>query len=82
MRVKVQMRILVVQHHKETRKKCTLTPLRHRDDIDVLVAPGIDGELGVLPSHAPLLTVLQPGEILIRKDGDAILRDLVSRRPN
>ena len=48
----------------------TAERLVYEDDIDVLVAPGIDGELGVLPSHAPLLTVLQPGEILIRKDGD------------
>ena len=38
-------------------------------DVEVLVAPGIDGELGVLPHHAPLMTALQPGEIMIRKDG-------------
>ena len=40
------------------------------DDVDLVVAPGIDGQLGVLPHHAPLMTMLQPGEILIRKDGD------------
>ena len=39
------------------------------DDVDLLVAPGIDGELGILPHHAPLMTMLQPGEILIRKEG-------------
>jgi F-type H+-transporting ATPase subunit epsilon len=39
------------------------------DDVEVLVAPGIDGELGILPHHAPLMTALQPGEIVIRKDG-------------
>ncbi len=38
-------------------------------DVDMVVAPGIDGQLGVLPHHAPLMTMLQPGEILIRKDG-------------
>lgn len=38
------------------------------DDIDILVAPGIEGELGILPHHAPLMTMLQPGELLIRKD--------------
>lgn len=37
-------------------------------DVEVLVAPGIDGELGILPHHAPLMTALQPGEIMIRKD--------------
>ncbi|HIN05582.1 MAG TPA: F0F1 ATP synthase subunit epsilon [Dehalococcoidia bacterium] len=39
------------------------------DDVDMVVAPGIDGELGILPHHAPLMTMLQPGEILIRKEG-------------
>ena len=41
----------------------------YADDVEVLVAPGIDGELGILPHHAPLMTALQPGEIMIRKDG-------------
>jgi F-type H+-transporting ATPase subunit epsilon len=41
----------------------------YSDDVDVLVAPGIEGELGILPEHAPLLTVLQPGEIRVVKDG-------------
>ncbi len=40
------------------------------DDVDILVAPGIEGELGILPHHAPLMTILQPGELLIRKDGE------------
>ena len=39
------------------------------DDVEALVAPGIDGELGILPHHAPLMTGLQPGEIMIRRDG-------------
>ena len=39
------------------------------EDVDMVVAPGIDGQLGILPHHAPLMTMLQPGEILIRKDG-------------
>ena len=37
------------------------------DDVDVVVAPGVEGQLGILPHHAPLMTMLQPGEILIRK---------------
>lgn len=39
------------------------------DDVDVIVAPGIEGQLGVLPHHAPLMTILQPGELLIKKKG-------------
>ncbi len=40
------------------------------DQVEVLVAPGVDGEMAILPSHAPLLTVLQPGEIRVVKNGE------------
>lgn len=40
------------------------------DQVDSVVAPGIDGQLGILPRHAPLMTALQPGEVMIRKDGE------------
>jgi len=42
-------------------------------DVDVVVAPGIEGQLGILPNHAPLMTMLQPGELLVRKDGEEAL---------
>ena len=42
----------------------------YSEDVGILVAPGIDGELGILPRHAPLLTVLKPGEIRVVKDGE------------
>ena len=42
----------------------------YSDEVDAVVAPGIEGQLGILPHHAPLMTALQPGELLIRKDGD------------
>ena len=38
-------------------------------EADFVVAPGIDGELGVLPHHIPLLTPLATGEVLVRNDG-------------
>ena len=44
----------------------------YSDDVNVVVAPGIEGELAILPHHAPLLTALQPGELRIRKDGEEI----------
>ena len=37
------------------------------DEVDVVVAPGVEGQLGILPYHAPLMTMLQPGELLVRK---------------
>ncbi len=39
----------------------------YADDVDVVVLPGIEGQLGILPHHAPLLTALQPGELMTRK---------------
>jgi F-type H+-transporting ATPase subunit epsilon len=39
------------------------------DDVDYVVIPGSEGELGVLPMHAPLMTLLQPGELRIMKGG-------------
>ena len=48
----------------------TAERLIYSEDVDVLVAPGIDGELGILPRHAPLLTVLKPGEMRVVKDGE------------
>ena len=40
------------------------------EEVDWLVAPGVDGELGILPRHAPLLTALAPGEIRVVKEGE------------
>jgi len=40
------------------------------DDVDVVVAPGIEGQLGILPHHAPLMTMLLPGELWVRKGGE------------
>jgi len=44
------------------------------DDVDMVIAPGVEGQLGILPHHAPLMTSLQPGELLVRKgDTEEIL---------
>ena len=37
------------------------------DDVDMVVAPGTDGELGVLPRHAPLVTTLKPGVLRVKQ---------------
>jgi F-type H+-transporting ATPase subunit epsilon len=48
-----------------------VTPERmaYEDDVDAVVCPGADGELGILPHHAPLLSTLGYGELRIRKAG-------------
>ena len=38
-------------------------------DVDIVVAPGEDGEMGILPHHAPLLTTLKPGVVKVRTGG-------------
>ena len=39
-------------------------------DVDFVVANGADGELGILPHHAPLMTILKPGTLKIRHGGN------------
>ena len=36
-------------------------------DVDMVVAPGIEGQLGILPAHAPLITALTYGELVIHR---------------
>ena len=40
------------------------------DDVEIIMAPGIDGELGILPNHSPLMTMLLPGELRLKKSGE------------
>jgi len=39
-------------------------------DVQVVLAPGVEGQLGLLPNHAPLMTTLQPGELVLRSEGE------------
>ena len=34
------------------------------ESVDMVVLPGSEGELGILPSHVPLVTALKPGELM------------------
>jgi F-type H+-transporting ATPase subunit epsilon len=45
----------------------------YADDVDSVVAPGVEGELGILPHHAALMTTLIPGELRVSKGGQEIL---------
>ncbi len=37
------------------------------EDVDMVVAPGSEGQLGILPNHAPLITSLTFGELVIHR---------------
>jgi len=39
-------------------------------EVEAVVLPGVSGELGILPHHAPFLTFLKPGELRIVVKGD------------
>jgi F-type H+-transporting ATPase subunit epsilon len=60
--------------------------LAFSDQVDAVFCPGVEGELGVLPHHAPLLSMLGVGELRIRKGGDeeffAIAGGFVQVRPD
>ena len=43
------------------------------DDVDMVTLTGIDGQMGILPQHMPLMTQLVAGEIIVRKDNTNIL---------
>jgi F-type H+-transporting ATPase subunit epsilon len=39
------------------------------EDVDSVNLPGIEGRMGILPHHSPLLTVLDFGEVIIKQAG-------------
>lgn len=38
-------------------------------DVDIVVIPGSDGEMGILPNHAPLLSTIRLGVVKVRQGG-------------
>jgi F-type H+-transporting ATPase subunit epsilon len=38
-------------------------------DVDIVILPGVAGEMGILPHHAPVLAILKYGVIKIRQNG-------------
>ncbi len=48
----------------------TAEKLIYSEVVDSIVAPGITGELGILPEHANLVTILDTGVLTITKDGE------------
>lgn len=44
----------------------------YSDDVDMVIAPGALGQLGILPYHTPLITILEPGELIVKKGGNEI----------
>ena len=58
----------------------------YADEVDMVVVPGIDGQLGILPHHTRLISALGIGELRIKKGGSeesfAIIGGFLQVRPD
>lgn len=43
-------------------------------EVSMVVIPGVEGDIGVLPHHAPLLTLLRPGVVTIYEEEKVLIR--------
>src|SRR4051794_27890277 len=44
----------------------------YSDEVDVVVLPGTEGEMGIYPMHEPMMTQIKPGELIVTKNGQAL----------
>ena len=44
----------------------------YSDDVDMVTLTGVEGEMGIMPNHVPLMTQLCAGEIVAQKGQDTI----------
>jgi len=55
-------------------------------EADIIIAPGVEGEMGILPHHAPLLSTLQYGYLKVRYEGQedvfTIAGGIIEVQPN
>jgi F-type H+-transporting ATPase subunit epsilon len=58
----------------------------YSEDVDMVIVPGVEGQLGILPHHALLLTSLTPGELRVRRGDEeksfAISGGLIEVKPD
>ena len=41
----------------------------YSEDVEMVTLPGSEGEMGVYPMHVPLMTQVNAGELVVRKNG-------------
>jgi len=39
------------------------------EDVEMVTLPAVEGEIGILPQHVPLMTQMVPGEMVVRQNG-------------
>jgi F-type H+-transporting ATPase subunit epsilon len=47
----------------------TPTGTAFSEDVEMVTLPAVEGEMGILPEHVPLMTQMVPGEMIIRQNG-------------
>ena len=41
----------------------------YSEEVDMVTLPAVEGQLGILPMHIPLMTYMVAGEMIVRKNG-------------
>ncbi len=41
----------------------------YSEDVDMVTLPAVEGQIGILPQHVPLMTQMVPGEMIVRQSG-------------
>jgi F-type H+-transporting ATPase subunit epsilon len=41
----------------------------YSEDVEMVTLQGVEGQMGILPQHIPLITQLEPGEMIVLKGG-------------
>ena len=47
-------------------------------EVEMVIIPGEDGDMGILPQHAAIISVLRPGLIQIQEEGEITQRIFIS----
>jgi F-type H+-transporting ATPase subunit epsilon len=47
----------------------TPTKIAFSEDVHMVTLPAIEGQMGVYPDHMPLITQIEPGEVIVTRDG-------------
>jgi|SRR5580765_2462346 F-type H+-transporting ATPase subunit epsilon len=55
----------------DTLKLEIVTPagVTYSEDVSMVTMPAVDGQIGVYPKHIPLMTRIEPGEIIVLRNG-------------
>ncbi len=48
--------------------------LLFNDEVGMIIVPGKDGDLGVLPGHSKVLSSLRPGRVMVYAEGKTLLK--------